>query len=90
MDRGTRRYRTKNVVSRRYREMKHFNTGPITDRKVGRCKKHHPLDCGRPHCYVCHSMKILDIKDKRTEISDCQFRDDMNDLNANKNKLRND
>lgn len=54
MDRAERRRRTERIVRRRIRVMRwSYMDEWATERYVGRCKKIHPFDCGRPRCGVC-------------------------------------
>jgi len=56
-----RRSRTKNKVASRLwylRRIYNRSNSPIPQRKIGRCKKHHPYDCGNSKCFCCHSDKL--------------------------------
>ena len=73
MTRGERRARTEAVVSRRVRDWKAATGSEINDYRRGRSRDRHPLDCGRPHCGVCHSEKLGNhppIRDVRQGITD--------------------
>jgi hypothetical protein len=59
MDKSERRYRTEKVSKKRQVFLrKMYRDKSVPARKAGRCKKHHPHDCGKSQCYVCHCDKI--------------------------------
>ncbi len=45
------------MESRKWFLDKIYETLPIPKSKLGRCKKHHPYDCGNSKCFCCHSDK---------------------------------
>ena len=60
MSKAERRWRTeKKVVSRFWYLKRIYRNTEIPERKIGRCRKHHPYDCGKAGCFGCHSDKIL-------------------------------
>jgi hypothetical protein len=48
--------------------------------KTGRYRKSHPLDCGKPHCMICHSDKILGNKTHRQELVDISMQEQLRDI----------
>ncbi len=47
--------RTERIIARRMPYTRDHGTG-----RIGRSRKHHPLDCGRTRCWLCHPDKIMD------------------------------
>lgn len=73
MSRGERISRTKKVVKKRLKALKkqYRSVGKeIPSAKIGRCRKHHPNDCGHTKCYCCHADKIDKIPTQQKKLSD--------------------
>lgn len=84
MTRSERRHRTFRTVQKRSKVLNRvIKSQPIIESKktiekrIGRCKKHSPLDCGVSNCVCCHSDKIFDeeaIKYQKQNISFKEFK----------------
>lgn len=61
MNRAERRNRTsKKIKNRKWFLNKIYGdfVENLPKAKLGRCKKHHPYDCGNPNCFCCHADKL--------------------------------
>ncbi len=79
MNRGERISRTKKIVRKRLKALKKQYVDvdkPVPPSKAGRCRKHHPNDCGNTKCYCCHSDKIDKIPTKQEKASDLDAKEE--------------
>lgn len=58
MNRGERRRRTFSKVIARKIFAKEILHQDLSEKRSGRCKKHHPCDCGKKDCFTCHCDKL--------------------------------
>lgn len=76
-----RRRRTAKVVRKRREYVNRiYKNKAFVDRPLdipakafGRCKKHHPFDCGKSGCYACHCDKLDNIPSRQQAQSDLTF-----------------
>ena len=74
-----RRSRTENKQNSRmwYLKKIHNSDSELPDRKIGRCRKHHPYDCGNSKCFCCHSNKIGKEPTRQEVQSDLDMKEDL-------------
>lgn len=78
--RSERRWKTKNKVASRLWYLKRIYNHvdfPAPENKIGRCKKHHPYDCGNANCYCCHSDKLGNIPTRQQVWSDLYMKEEL-------------
>lgn len=51
-----------------------------SDRKIGRCRRHHPYDCGHTRCFACHYEKISKKPTKNQYTSDLYLKESLLEL----------
>ena len=78
MDKAERLFRTSKIVRKRIILLqKMYGNKEVPVRKIGRCRKTHPYDCGHPQCYCCHSDKLDKIPTKQQRASDLYLKEEL-------------
>jgi len=54
-----------------------FSRNGKTIHCLGRFRKKHAMDCGKPGCFVCHSDKILKIPSKKEILADMRMKEQL-------------
>ena len=50
---------------------------------LGRYRKHHAMDCGNPHCCICHYSKVEKLKTHKEEIEEQRAKEEIQEYCEN-------
>lgn len=52
----------------------------IDEESLGKFRKKHAMDCGKPGCLLCHFDKIFKIRSKKDIIADLKTKEELGDI----------